>query len=105
MFNASGVYTIKIYGCNIQILVIVRVFVLGKPYQTSLMFVGEARSHTLSGAPERCFTWVGYYRIKPEVSPPNCFAATWTEARSKSSRYSEAHLESVGPTAEEWYLQ
>jgi hypothetical protein len=33
------------------------VFVLGKPFQPSLMFVGEARSLPYSGAPERCLTW------------------------------------------------
>jgi hypothetical protein len=31
----------------------------GTPFQPCLIIVGEARSLTLSGAPERCFTWVG----------------------------------------------
>jgi hypothetical protein len=35
------------------------VFVSGKPFQPSLMFVDEARSLPYSGAPERYFTWVG----------------------------------------------
>ncbi len=34
-------------------------FVPGKPFQPSLMFVGEARSLPWSGAPERSFTRVG----------------------------------------------
>ncbi len=33
-------------------------FVLGKPFKPSLIFVGEARSLPLSGAPERYFTQV-----------------------------------------------
>jgi hypothetical protein len=32
--------------------------VSGKPFQSSLMFVGEARSLPYSGASERCFTWI-----------------------------------------------
>jgi hypothetical protein len=35
------------------------VFVPGKPFQPSLVFVGNARSLTLRGAPERFFTQVG----------------------------------------------
>jgi hypothetical protein len=34
-------------------------FVLGKPFLTSLMYVVEAKSLSKSGAPERCFTRVG----------------------------------------------
>jgi hypothetical protein len=37
------------------------VFVLGKPFQSSVMFVGEARILPWSGAPQRCFTLVGSY--------------------------------------------
>ncbi len=36
------------------------VFVPGKPFQLSLMFVGKARSLTFSGARERCFTQEGW---------------------------------------------
>ncbi len=36
-----------------------RVFVLGKPFQPSLMFVGKARSLSKSGEPERSFTQLG----------------------------------------------
>ncbi len=36
-----------------------RAFAPGKPFQPSLMFVGEARSLPENGAPERCFTQVG----------------------------------------------
>jgi hypothetical protein len=36
-----------------------RVFVLGKPFQSSLMFVDEARRPPKRGVPERCFTQVG----------------------------------------------
>ncbi len=35
------------------------VFVPGKPFWPSLMFVREARSLPLSVAPERCLTWGG----------------------------------------------
>ncbi len=38
-------------------------FAPGKPFQPSLLFVGKARSLPLSGAPERCFTWVGSWLI------------------------------------------
>ncbi len=40
-------------------------FVPGKPFQPSLMFVGKARSLRSSGAPEMCFTWVGccYHKL------------------------------------------
>jgi hypothetical protein len=38
-----GLYYKTFYGCNIRILVIARVFVPGKPLQSSLMFVGKAR--------------------------------------------------------------
>ncbi len=34
-------------------------FVLGKPFQPSLMFIVNSRGLSYSGAPERCFTWVG----------------------------------------------
>jgi hypothetical protein len=34
-------------------------FVPSKPFPLSLMFEGMARSLPKSGAPERCFTWVG----------------------------------------------
>ena len=34
-------------------------FVPGKPFQPSLMFVVKARSLPLSGTPERHFTWLG----------------------------------------------
>ncbi len=36
-----------------------RALVPGKPFQPSLMFVGNARRPPQSGAPERCFTQVG----------------------------------------------
>jgi hypothetical protein len=36
-----------------------RVFVSGKPFQLSIMFVGKARSLPEIAAPERCFTQVG----------------------------------------------
>jgi hypothetical protein len=40
-----GACTIKLfYVRNLQIFVIARVFVLGKPFEPSLMFVGEVRS-------------------------------------------------------------
>jgi hypothetical protein len=35
------------------------VFVPGRPLQPSLMFVVKASSLPFSGAPERCFNWVG----------------------------------------------
>jgi len=35
------------------------VFDVEKPFQPNLMFVGKATGPHLSGAPERCFTWVG----------------------------------------------
>ncbi len=35
------------------------VFVPGKPFQPSLMFMGEASGLPKSGAPERCFSQVG----------------------------------------------
>jgi hypothetical protein len=38
------------------------VFVTGKPFQPNLLFVGMAKSLPLSGALERCFTWVGSFR-------------------------------------------
>ncbi len=34
-------------------------FVSGKSFQPSLMFVGKARGLPYSGAPERCFTRLG----------------------------------------------
>jgi hypothetical protein len=35
------------------------VFVHGKPFLPSLLFVGKARILPYSGAPERFFNWVG----------------------------------------------
>ncbi len=35
-------------------------FVSDKPFQSNLIFVGEAKSLPLRGAPKRCFTWIGY---------------------------------------------
>jgi hypothetical protein len=35
------------------------VFVPCKPFKPSLMFVGKATGLPESGAPERCFAWVG----------------------------------------------
>ncbi len=35
-------------------------FVPGKPFQHSLMFLGKARSLPTSGASERCFIHLGY---------------------------------------------
>ncbi len=49
-----GACTIKLF-----MTIIYRVFVLGKPNQPSLMFVGEAMSLPQIGGPERCFTRVG----------------------------------------------
>ncbi len=49
MFDAIGLYYKTFYGLNLRIFVI-RVFV---PFQPSLLFVGEAGSLPLSGAPER----------------------------------------------------
>ncbi len=34
-------------------------FAPGKPFQSSLLFVGKARSLPLNGAPQRCLTCVG----------------------------------------------
>jgi hypothetical protein len=34
-------------------------FVPGKPFQPSIVFVDKARSLPYRGAPERCITWVG----------------------------------------------
>jgi hypothetical protein len=51
-------FTAVIYGFSLQ----ARVFVPGKPFQPSLMFVGEARSLPY-GAPEKCFTRVGSIRL------------------------------------------
>ncbi len=34
-------------------------FVLGKPFQPSLMFVGKAKSLPKKGAPFRCSIWLG----------------------------------------------
>jgi len=50
--NVIKLFLSVIYGFS-------RVFVLGKLFQPSLMFVGEARSLSISGAPEMCFTRVG----------------------------------------------
>jgi hypothetical protein len=47
-----------------------RVFVLGKLYQPSLMFVGEARSLPKSGAPERTKK---FYHIVPWAQFINLF--------------------------------
>ncbi len=37
------------------------VFVPGKPFKPSLVFVGKARSLPYSRAPKRCFTQVGLW--------------------------------------------
>ncbi len=52
----GGLYYNTFYGRNLQIFV---VFVHGKPFQPSLMFVGEVRSLPQRGSLERCFTRVG----------------------------------------------
>jgi hypothetical protein len=49
-----GLYHKIYYGRKLRISVI-----SFKPFQPSLVFVDKARSLPYSGAPERCFTWVG----------------------------------------------
>ncbi len=45
-------FTVVIYRFSL----LDRLFVPGKPFQPSLMFMGKARGLPYSGAPERCFT-------------------------------------------------
>jgi hypothetical protein len=49
--DAIKLVTPVIYECSQK----VKVFVLGRPLQAILMFVGKARSLPQSGTPERCF--------------------------------------------------
>ncbi len=49
----------KKFPTNLWIFVISSSVFPGKPFQPFLMLVGEARSLSQSGAPERCFTWEG----------------------------------------------
>ncbi len=51
----QGQYYKTFYASNLQILVITRVFVSGKPFQPSLMFAGKAIEY-LSKAAFRCST-------------------------------------------------
>jgi hypothetical protein len=53
--NVIKLFSSVIYDYSLQ----ARVFVPGKPFQPSLMIVGEARSLPWSGAPASCFTRVG----------------------------------------------
>jgi hypothetical protein len=54
IFFRAGPNIIKpFYGRNLRVLVIVRVFVPGKPFQSRLMFVDNPTSLPFSGAPER----------------------------------------------------
>ncbi len=43
-------------------------FVPGKPFQPSLMFVGKARTLRSSGAPEMCFTRVGSWKDEVNIT-------------------------------------
>ncbi len=55
--NFIKLFLSVIYGFSLY----AKVFVPGKLFQPSLMFVGEARSLPQNGAPERCFTRVGFW--------------------------------------------
>ncbi len=56
----SGANPIKKFKAVIYgFLELDRVFVPGKPFQPSLMFVGKARGLPKSGVPKRCFTFLG----------------------------------------------
>jgi hypothetical protein len=58
--TTSGPNVIKLFTVVIfEICKKIDFFVHGNPFQSSLMFVGNARCLPLSGAPERCFAWVG----------------------------------------------
>ena len=47
------------YGHDLRIFVLSMCVLPGKPFQPSLLFMGEARGLPYSGAPERYFTRVG----------------------------------------------
>jgi len=52
---------IKLFSVvNYKCAWLARVFVLGRPFHPSLMLVGKVRSLPMSGAPQRCFTRVGF---------------------------------------------
>jgi hypothetical protein len=53
--RTRSIMTLRIMTHSIMALCVL----CGKPFQPSLMFVGEARSLPQSGAPENCFTQVG----------------------------------------------
>jgi hypothetical protein len=56
-FQGEGTNVIKLFKAVIyQCLQYARVFVPGKPFQPSLMFVGKGRSLPQSGAPKSYFT-------------------------------------------------
>ncbi len=54
--------------------------VTGKPFQPSLIFVGKARSLKYSGAPERCFSQIGFGLIH--------FHFSWLERLARDKRSS-----------------
>jgi hypothetical protein len=59
-FYITGACTIKLFTAVIHgFSQLARMFVPGKPFKPSLMFVGKATGLPESGAPETCFTWVG----------------------------------------------
>ncbi len=47
------------YSHNLGFSSLARVFVPGKPFRPSLMFMGKARDVLQTAAPERCFALVG----------------------------------------------
>jgi hypothetical protein len=57
--NCSVTYDRHYDDRNSFIIQATGVFVLDKPFQPSLVFVGKSRSLPYSGAPEKCITQVG----------------------------------------------
>ncbi len=85
-----GQYYKTFQSHNLRIFVISQSFVLGKPFQPSLMFVGEARSLPQGGAPERCFTRVRsgltckrYTRLERQNKHPSLLRKSINYGRKK----------------------
>ncbi len=53
--DSRGLYYKTFYSRNLQIFIITRMFVLGKPFQPRLVFAGKTRAFP-SEAPFRCYT-------------------------------------------------